>query len=86
MNMPDHTADDPAAPAAAAAIGVIEEVSGPVVDIACYRLPPLYQNLCVEMDGGQPCMLEVHRHLDEKRVRTVALHATAGLRRSVASG
>ena len=83
MNMPDHTADDPAAPAAAAAIGVIEEVSGPVVDIACYRLPPLYQNLCVEMDGGQPCMLEVHRHLDEKRVRTVALHATAGLRRGM---
>ncbi|HUJ85278.1 MAG TPA: F0F1 ATP synthase subunit beta [Burkholderiales bacterium] len=66
---------------AAAPIGVVEEVSGPVVDIACGgALPGMHDALRVELDGGE-CVLEVRHHLDAGRLRAVALHATAGLRR-----
>jgi len=69
------------AKSAAAPIGVIEEVSGPVVDIACGgALPGMHDALRVELDGGE-CVLEVRHHLDARRLRAVALHATAGLRR-----
>ncbi|MGA7984973.1 MAG: F0F1 ATP synthase subunit beta, partial [Burkholderiales bacterium] len=64
----------------AAPIGVVEEVSGPVVDIACSgALPGMHDALRVELDGGE-CVLEVRHHLDARRLRAVALHATAGLR------
>jgi F-type H+/Na+-transporting ATPase subunit beta len=62
-------------------IGVVEQVSGPVVDIACGgALPGMHDALRVEIDGSQ-CVLEVRHHLDARRLRAVALHATAGLRR-----
>ncbi|MDH4095608.1 MAG: F0F1 ATP synthase subunit beta [Betaproteobacteria bacterium] len=62
-------------------IGVIEQVSGPVVDVACAGpLPALHEALRIELDGGAR-LLEVHRHLDASRLRAVALHGTAGLRR-----
>jgi F-type H+-transporting ATPase subunit beta len=65
-------------------IGVVDEVSGPVVDIACAgALPGMHDALRVELDGGQ-CVLEVRHHLDARRLRAVALHATAGLRRGAA--
>jgi F-type H+-transporting ATPase subunit beta len=63
-----------------APIGEIAEVQGPVVVIACRRLPPLRQALCARLDGDT-CTFEVHQHLDERHVRAIALHATAGLRR-----
>lgn len=62
------------------ALGVIEEVHGPVVDILCLRLPPLHRALHVQVEG-ETYPLEVHRHLDETRVRAIALHRTGGLRR-----
>jgi F-type H+-transporting ATPase subunit beta len=66
---------------AAMPIGVVDEVSGPVVDIACGgALPGMHDALRVELDGGE-CVLEVRHHLDARRLRAVALHATAGLRR-----
>jgi F-type H+-transporting ATPase subunit beta len=69
------------AQSSAAPIGVIEEVSGPVVDVACGgALPGMHDALRVELDGGE-CVLEVRHHLDARRLRAVALHATAGLRR-----
>jgi len=72
------------AQSSAAPVGVIEEVSGPVVDIACGGvLPGMHDALRVELDGGE-CVLEVRHHLDAKRLRAVALHATAGLRRGSA--
>jgi F-type H+/Na+-transporting ATPase subunit beta len=72
------------AQSAAAPIGVVEEVSGPVVDIACGgALPGMHDALRVEIDGGE-CVLEVRHHLDARRLRAVALHATAGLRRGSA--
>ncbi|MGR9106734.1 MAG: F0F1 ATP synthase subunit beta [Gammaproteobacteria bacterium] len=65
-------------------VGVIVGVSGPVVEIACHgpHLPALHEALCVKVDGAQ-CLLEVHHHIDEKHVRAVALHSTAGLKRGV---
>lgn len=62
------------------ALGVIEEVHGPVIDILCDRLPPLHQAVYVCLDGER-YTFEVHRHLDESRARAIALHRTGGLRR-----
>ena len=62
-------------------MGAVERVSGPVVDVLCTGvLPPLNEALRVPLDGGA-CLLEVHRHLDPHRLRSVALHGTAGMRR-----
>ena len=73
-------ASEASAPQAETPLGVIEEVHGPIVDIQCLRLPPLHRALHVEVDG-ETYPLEVHRHLDETRVRAIALHRTGGLRR-----
>jgi F-type H+-transporting ATPase subunit beta len=63
------------------AIGTVEQVSGPVVDVRCHaELPALHDALHVAIDGAG-CILEVHHHLDARRLRAVALHGTAGLRR-----
>ena len=64
-------------------IGTIAEVHGPVVDVVCDRLPPLHQALFARIDH-EAYMLEVHQHLDERRLRAVALNRTAGLRRGMA--
>ncbi len=64
------------------AIGTIEEVHGPVVDIVCDRLPPLHQALFCTLDRER-YVFEVYRHLDERRVRAIALHPTGGLRRGL---
>lgn len=64
------------------AIGTIEEVHGPVVDIFCDRLPPLHQALHCTFDG-ESYILEVYRHLDECRVRAIALNPTSGLKRGL---
>jgi F-type H+-transporting ATPase subunit beta len=63
-----------------APLGVIEEVHGPVVDILCTRLPPLHHAVYV-CHGDVRHVFEVHRHIDETRVRAIALGSTAGLRR-----
>lgn len=62
-------------------LGAVERISGPVVDVACGDvLPPLHEALAAPLEGGE-CLLEVYRHLDERRVRAVALRGTAGLAR-----
>jgi len=64
-------------------VGVVEQVSGPVVDVACSgTLPALHDALRVQFDGHSR-LLEVHFHLDARRLRAVALHGTAGLKRGV---
>ena len=63
-------------------IGTITEVHGPVVEIACDRLPPLHQALYVII-GYEAYMFEAHQHLDEERVRAVALNRTGGLQRGM---
>jgi F-type H+-transporting ATPase subunit beta len=66
--------------AEAAPIGEIAEVQGPVVVVACRHLPPLRQALYARLDGDL-CVFEVHQHMDERHVRAIALHSSAGLRR-----
>ena len=63
-------------------IGIIEEIHGPVIDVICERLPPLHQAL-FSVSDHQNYLFEVHRHLDARRVRTIALHATGGLQRGL---
>lgn len=65
------------------AMGVITEVHGAVVVIACVRLPPLHQALRAELDH-ESCLFEVHQHLDEGHVRAITLHRSAGLHRGMA--
>lgn len=71
-----------AAPQGRVEVGRIAQVHGPVVDIACQVLPPLHQALMATLDH-QPCIFEVHQHLDEGHARAIALHRTAGLRRGM---
>ncbi|MGR9101401.1 MAG: F0F1 ATP synthase subunit beta, partial [Gammaproteobacteria bacterium] len=63
-------------------IGVIAEVHGPVVIIDCTKLPPLRQALSAAFDH-KSYLFEVHQHLDERHVRAITLHSTAGLRRGM---
>jgi F-type H+-transporting ATPase subunit beta len=61
-------------------IGSIVRVHGPVVDIACERLPQLNRALLSRV-GDDTCRFEVHQHVDGHHVRAIALHRTDGLRR-----
>jgi len=63
-------------------VGVIAEVHGPVVVIACDRLPPLRQALGTARDHDD-YVFEVHQHLDEHHVRAITLHRTTGLCRGM---
>jgi len=65
-----------------APIGVIAQVHGPVVDVACTVLPPLYRALFTRLDH-ETYTFEIHQHLDETHVRAITLHRTAGLRRGM---
>ncbi len=64
-------------------IGEIAEVHGPVAVIVCDTLPPLRQALLCR-DDQETYLFEVHQHLDERHVRAIALHRTAGLHRGMA--
>lgn len=64
-------------------IGRVHEVHGPVVDVKVDYLPPINQAL--QINTATECYrLEVYQHLDPHRVRTIALHPTAGLYRGMA--
>lgn len=63
-------------------IGTLIEVHGPVVIIDCARLPPLRQALSASFDHTV-YLFEVHQHLDERRIRAITLHGTAGLSRGL---
>ena len=63
-----------------APVGAITEVHGPVVVIACDRLPPLRQALSASINH-EAYLFEVHQHLDKRHLRAITLHRTAGLRR-----
>ncbi len=66
--------------------GRVVAVHGPVVDVRfdVGTLPPVTRALHVQWDRDQPLVLEVQAQLDERTVRTVALHETQGLARGVA--
>jgi F-type H+-transporting ATPase subunit beta len=63
-------------------VGTIVGVQGPVVVIACERLPPLRQALLARFDH-EAYLFEVHQHLDERHLRAVTLHGTSGLKRGM---
>jgi F-type H+-transporting ATPase subunit beta len=62
--------------------GVIAEVHGPVVVIACDTLPPLHQGLYASLNSDT-YLFEVHQHLDEHHLRAITLHRTGGLHRGM---
>jgi len=72
----------PILPQGKQAIGTVIEVHGPVVIIECSLLPPLRQALCTRFDDNT-YLFEVHQHLDERRIRAITLHGTAGLSRGM---
>jgi len=63
-------------------VGEITQVHGPVAVIACDTLPPLRQALCASLDH-ETYLFEVHQHLDERHVRAITLHRSAGLHRGM---
>jgi F-type H+-transporting ATPase subunit beta len=74
--------DNAIANAAPEPVGFITEVHGPVVVIACRRLPVMRQALSSRVDR-ETWLFEVHQHLDEQHVRAITLHRSAGLRRGM---
>ena len=74
--IPAHT------PLLANKVGTIAEVHGPVVVIDCTELPPLRQALCTALDH-ETYLFEVHQHLNERYIRAITLHSTAGLQRGM---
>jgi len=60
-------------------IGSIAALSGDVVDVTCERMPPIRRALRTEAG----VILEVHQHVNDARVRAIALDRTAGLRRGM---
>jgi YHS domain-containing protein len=66
----EHTVRRPAAES----IGTIVQIQGPVVDIACERLPPLHRALRAHGDR-ETYTFEVHQHLDPGTPATCAHHA-----------
>ncbi|MBS1214878.1 MAG: atpD [Proteobacteria bacterium] len=72
----------PAKEAATRPIGIVVEVHGPVAVIECRHLPPLRQALGARIDR-ETYLFEVHQHLDERHVRAITLHRTAGLHRGL---
>ncbi len=62
--------------------GVIVEVHGPAVVVACESLPPLRQALRADLDGDS-CLFEVHQHLDDRHLRAITLHRSTGLYRGM---
>ena len=70
---------------AAAKIGRVAAVRGPVIDVAFPgdTLPAINEALHVRAPAGT-LVAEVQSHVDEQTVRAVSLHATSGLARSVA--
>ncbi len=70
-------------PHARSPIGRITEVHGPVVVIACERLPPLRRALSTRVKH-ETWLFEVHQHLDTRHVRAITLHYSSGLQRGQA--
>ena len=68
--------------------GTVVQVVGPVVDVEFpQELPAIYNALSVEFAvKSQPfkLTLEVQQHLGDKRVRTISMSGTEGLKRGTA--
>ncbi|PWR25744.1 F0F1 ATP synthase subunit beta [Zavarzinia aquatilis] len=67
----------------AGAEGIVVAVRGAVVDVrfAPADLPPVHSALNVAWDRAESLVLEVHGHLSDEVVRSIALQSTSGLAR-----
>ena len=65
-----------------APIGIITDIHGPVVVIACKQLPQLHRALRTDINN-ESYLFEVHQHMDEGHIRAITLHRTAGLSRGM---
>jgi F-type H+-transporting ATPase subunit beta len=65
--------------------GRVVQILGGVVDCEFPpgELPEIYDALELKVDGGEPLVLEVQRHLGHRLVRTVAMDTTDGLKRGM---
>lgn len=65
--------------------GIVVAVRGAVVDVRfpASALPPVHSALVVAWDRPDTLVLEVHGHLSDEVVRTIALQSTSGLARGV---
>jgi len=75
----------------AGAKGRVVEIQGGVVDceFPAGEMPAIYEAIEVPLEGSDPLILEVQRHLGDHSVRTVAMDSTDGLQRgrtAVATG
>ncbi|HHJ52216.1 MAG TPA: F0F1 ATP synthase subunit beta [Caldithrix abyssi] len=63
--------------------GKISQIIGPVVDVVFEEgeLPAIYNALKITREDGSELVLEVHQHLGENMVRSVAMDSTDGLTR-----
>lgn len=61
--------------------GIVVAISGSVVDIAFQdtALPAIHNAIEIGWDGPHRLVVEVHQHLDDRRVRGVAMQETTGL-------
>src|SRR3989344_860196 len=66
--------------------GKVIQIIGPVVDVAFgeeMSLPPIYKKLVIAVEGKNPLVLEVVKHLEPGKVRAIALDSTDGLKRGL---
>ncbi len=68
-------------------IGQIKQIIGAVVDVSfegeASKLPEIFNALELKRSNGDILVLEVHQHLGEDSVRTIAMDSTDGLRRGL---
>ena len=69
----------------AKATGRIIQIQGGVIDVefAAGELPDVFEALEIPVDGQDPMVLEVQKHLGDNRVRCVAMDTTDGLQRGL---
>ncbi len=65
--------------------GKIRQIIGPVIDVefAEGKLPNIYNALKITREDGSVLITEVHQHLGENLVRSVAMDSTEGLKRDM---
>ncbi len=65
-------------------IGMVERITGPVVDISfdCLDLPDITHAVTIE-HGGETFVLEVCQHLGNGEVRCISMHSTDGMSRGL---
>lgn len=73
----------PPSPAPPPPTGRVVAVRGSVIDLAfpAGGLPALLEAVDILWDGAERLIVEVQSHLDQERVRGIALQATSGLAR-----